>query len=51
MEDEIGRHVARIGLKMIKYRLFVWEVEGKIPAARQRRMCMDNIKIDLREIG
>jgi hypothetical protein len=33
------------------YRILVRKPEGKRPLGRPRRMCMGNIKIDLREIG
>jgi hypothetical protein len=33
------------------YRIMVGNPEGKRPLRRTKRMCMDNIKIDLREIG
>jgi hypothetical protein len=33
------------------YRIFVGKPEGKRPLGRPKRRCVDNIKIDLREIG
>jgi hypothetical protein len=33
------------------YRIFVGRPEGKITLGRSRRRWVDNIKIDLREIG
>jgi hypothetical protein len=33
------------------YRLLVGKPEGKRPLGRPRRRCMDNIKMDLLEIG
>jgi hypothetical protein len=33
------------------YRILVGNPEGKIPLGRPRRRCVDNIKMDLREIG
>jgi hypothetical protein len=33
------------------YRLFVGKPEGKIPLGRPRRRWVDNIKMDLREVG
>jgi hypothetical protein len=33
------------------YRVLVGSPEGKRPLERPRRMCEDNIKMDLREIG
>jgi hypothetical protein len=32
------------------YRIFVRKIEGKRPLGRPRRKCVDNIKMDLREI-
>jgi hypothetical protein len=43
--------VARIGKKMNAYRILVGNPEGKRPLARPRRRWVDNIKMDLREIG
>ena len=36
--------------KRNEYRIFVEKLEGKRPLERQRRRCVDNIKMDLREI-
>jgi hypothetical protein len=47
----LAGHVARIGEKRNMYRLLVGKPEGKRPLGRQRRRWMDNIKIDLLEIG
>jgi hypothetical protein len=33
------------------YRILVGKPEGKRPLGRPRRRCVDNIKMDLREIG
>jgi hypothetical protein len=33
------------------YRILVGKPDGKRPLGRPRRRCVDNIKIDLREIG
>jgi hypothetical protein len=44
-------HVARMGEKRNVYRLLVGEPEGKRPLGRPRRRSIDNIKIDLLEIG
>jgi hypothetical protein len=38
------------GAKRNLYRILVGKPEGKRPLGRPRRMCVDNIKIDLREI-
>jgi hypothetical protein len=42
-------HVARMGEKRNAYRILVGRPEGKRPLGRARRMCVDNIKINLRE--
>jgi hypothetical protein len=44
-------HVARKGETRNAYRILVGKPEGKRPLVRQRRRWVDNIKIDLREIG
>jgi hypothetical protein len=44
-------HVARIGAKRNAYTILVGELEGKRPLGGARRRWVDNIKIDLREIG
>jgi hypothetical protein len=44
-------HVARMGEKRNVYRLLVGKLEGKRPLGRPRRRWMDNIKMDLLEIG
>jgi hypothetical protein len=40
-----------MGEKRSVYRLLVGKPEGKRPLGRPRRMWMDNIKIDLLEMG
>jgi hypothetical protein len=40
-----------MGEKRNAYRIFVGNPEGKRPLGRPRRRWLDNIKIDLREIG
>jgi hypothetical protein len=42
---------ARMGEKRTAYRILVRKPEGKRPQGRPRRRWVDNIKIDLREIG
>jgi hypothetical protein len=44
-------HVARMGEKRNAYRILVGKPEGKRPLGRPRRRWVDNIKVDLREIG
>jgi hypothetical protein len=44
-------HVARMGEKRNVYRLLVGKPEGKKPLERPRRRWIDNIKMDLLEIG
>jgi hypothetical protein len=40
-----------MGEKKNAYRILVGKPEGKRPLGRPRRRWMDNIKMDLREIG
>jgi hypothetical protein len=44
-------HVARIGEKRNVYRLLVGNTEGKRPLGRPRRRWVDNIRMDLGEVG
>jgi hypothetical protein len=44
-------HVARIGETRNTYRILVGKPEGKRPPGKPRRRWVDNIKMDLREIG
>jgi hypothetical protein len=44
-------HVARIGEKRNTYRLLVGKPEGKRPLGRPRRRWVDNIRMDLGEVG
>jgi hypothetical protein len=44
-------HVARLGEKRNACRIMVGNPEGKIPLGRPRRRWVDNIKMDLREVG
>jgi hypothetical protein len=44
-------HVARMGEKRNVYGLLVIKPEGKRPLGRPRRRWIDNIKMDLLEIG
>jgi hypothetical protein len=44
-------HVARKGEKRNAYRTLVGKPEGKRQLGRPRRRCVDNLKMDLRDIG
>jgi hypothetical protein len=44
-------HVARIGEKRNVYRLWVGKSDGKSPLGRPRCRWIDNIKVELSEIG
>jgi hypothetical protein len=44
-------HVERMREKRNAYRILVGKPEGKRPLGRPRRRWVDNIKMDLREIG
>jgi hypothetical protein len=44
-------HVARMGEKRNAYRILVGKPEGKIPLGRPRHRWVDNIKMNLREVG
>jgi hypothetical protein len=44
-------HVARMGEKRNAYRLLVGNSEGKRPLGRPRRRWVDNITMDLGEVG
>ena len=44
-------HVARMGEEMGAYRVLVGKLEGKSPLGRPRRRWVDNIKMDLQEVG
>jgi hypothetical protein len=44
-------HVARIGEKRNAYRILVGKPEGRRPLGRPRCRWVDNVKMDLREIG
>jgi hypothetical protein len=46
-----AEHVARMGEKRNVYRLLVGKPEGKRPLGRPRRRWIDNIKMELSEIG
>ena len=44
-------HVARMGERRGVYRVSVGKPEGKRPLGRPRRRWVDNIKMDLQEVG
>jgi transcription termination factor 2 len=44
-------HVARMGEKRNEYRILVGKPEGKRPLGRPGSRWVDNMKVDLREIG
>ena len=44
-------HVARMGEEMVAYRFLVGKPEGKRPLGRPRRRWVDNIRMDLQEVG
>jgi hypothetical protein len=44
-------HVASMGERRNAYMILVGKPEGRRPLGRPRRRWVDNIKIDLREIG
>jgi hypothetical protein len=49
-EDEMGRACSTNGEKRNAYRILVGMLEGKRPLGRPRRMWVDTITVDLREI-
>ena len=44
-------HVARMGEESGVYRVLVMKPEGKRPLGRPRRRWVDNIRMDLQEVG
>jgi hypothetical protein len=44
-------HLSRMGAKRNAYRILVGKAEGRRPLGRPRLRWVDNIKMDLREIG
>ena len=44
-------HVARMDEERGAYRVLVWKPEGKRPLGRPRRRWVDNIRMDLQEVG
>jgi hypothetical protein len=47
----MGRACGTNGEKKNAYRILVGKPEGRRPFGRPRHRCVNNIKIDLREIG
>jgi hypothetical protein len=47
----MGRACSTSGKERNAYRILVGKPEGKRPLGRPRRMWVNNIKMDLREIG
>jgi hypothetical protein len=50
-EDEMGRAYSTDGEKRYAYRILVGKLQVKRPLGRQRHRWVDNIKMDLREVG
>jgi hypothetical protein len=50
-EDEMGGSSSTNGEKRNAYRLLVGKPEGKRPLGRPRRRWMDNIRMELGEVG
>jgi hypothetical protein len=48
---ELAGHETRMGERMTVYRLLVGKPEGKRPLGRLRCRCVDNIRMDLGEVG
>ena len=44
-------HVARMGEERGVYRVLVGKPEGKRPLGRPRRRCVDNVRMDLQDVG
>ena len=44
-------HVARMGEERVVYRVLVGKLEGKRPLGRPRRRWVDNIRMNLQEVG
>ena len=44
-------HVARMGEEREVYRVLVGKLEGRRPLGRPRCRCVDNIRMDLQEVG
>jgi hypothetical protein len=48
---KLAGHVVRMGEKRNANRILVGKPEGKRPLGRPRRRCVNNIKMDLRDLG
>jgi len=46
-----ARHVAHMGEERGAYRVLVGKLEGRRPLGRPRRRWVDNIRMDLQEVG
>jgi len=46
-----ARHVARMGEEMGVYRVLLRKPEGRRPLGRPRRRWVDNIRLDLQDVG
>jgi len=44
-------HVAHMGEERVVYRVLVGKPEGRSPVGRPRRRWVDNIRVDLQEVG
>ena len=44
-------HVARMGEERVVYWVLVWKPGGKRPLGRPRRRWVENIRMDLQEVG
>jgi len=44
-------HVAHMGEERVVYRVLVGKPEGRRPLGRPRRRCVDNIRMNLQEVG
>jgi hypothetical protein len=49
--DEMGGPCSTNGEKRNAYKLLVGKTEGKRPVGRSRHRCVDNIRMDLGEVG
>ena len=44
-------HVARMGEERGVHKVLVWKPEGRRPLGRPKRRCVDNIRMDLQQVG